>query len=112
MHLIQGESCNINDTMGCLWNLNSNEIFFTKNGELCYDVNTSELIKIKKDKKKFSNFLPSITTSHVDNVHFKVNLGENVILKPFKYSKFNIFSIENCFKELKNEQFLDVIFIF
>eukprot|EP01080_Neovahlkampfia_damariscottae_P008934 gene8934-883_t len=37
MHNIQGESCDTNDVMGCLWDWKKDEVLFTKNGELCIE---------------------------------------------------------------------------
>jgi hypothetical protein len=109
MHNVRGEYCVVNDVMGCLWNTKTGIVNFTRNGELIQDLNSREIISVLRDRNQFYLY-PSITTSHGDNVHYCVNIGEDVVNHPFKYSKFNVFSIGNCWNELLNHQFTDVIF--
>jgi hypothetical protein len=109
MHHVKGDTCNVDDVMGCLWNTKTGIINFTKNGELVQDLNSKQVISVLRNRNQFYLY-PSITTSHVDNVHYSVNIGEDVVNYPFRFSKFNVFSIGNCWNELLNGQYMDVIF--
>ena len=78
-------------TIGICWNLKNGTIYFTRNGKIMKDINNN-VIEMKRNYDEIKLY-PTITCRYSSIIKFKVNYGDNVLKKPFKFDKFNLKTI-------------------